>query len=106
MHLRELLAFAKRNKATEVHLKDGGAVGIVVAGVIRKLLLPDLGPGILHRLSRMTWALWRWNVKCLLTTRSSGPWGNVGRVWPRHGGGGRPLNSVVRCHKERLGVRL
>ena len=22
----------------------------------------------------------------------------VGRVWPRHGGGGRPLNSVVRRH--------
>jgi hypothetical protein len=35
---------------------------------------------------------------CNLTTRSSGPWGMVGRVWPRHGGGGRPLNSVVRRH--------
>ena len=22
----------------------------------------------------------------------------VGRVWPRHGGGGRPLNSVVSLH--------
>ena len=35
---------------------------------------------------------------CCLTTRSSGPWGIVGRVWPRHSGGGRPLNSVVRQH--------
>jgi hypothetical protein len=24
----------------------------------------------------------------------------VGRVWPRHGGRGRPLNSVVRLHLE------
>ena len=23
----------------------------------------------------------------------------VGRVWPRHGQHGRPLNSVVRCHE-------
>src|SRR5258706_454534 len=30
--------------------------------------------------------------------RSSGPGNIVGRVWPRHGGRGRPLNSVVRLH--------
>src|SRR5258706_7708758 len=33
-----------------------------------------------------------------LTTRWSGPGSIVGRVWPRHGGHGRPLNSVVRQH--------
>jgi hypothetical protein len=39
----------------------------------------------------------RFVYKCRgdLTTRSSGPWGIVGRVWPRHGHRGRPLNSVV-----------
>jgi hypothetical protein len=35
---------------------------------------------------------------CPLTTRSSGPESIVGRVWPRHGHRGRPLNSVVRRH--------
>ncbi len=30
--------------------------------------------------------------------RWSGPWGIVGRVWPRHEQRGRPLNSVVRLH--------
>jgi hypothetical protein len=30
--------------------------------------------------------------------RSSGPWKSVGRVWPRHSGRGRPLNSIVRHH--------
>jgi uncharacterized protein YkuJ len=29
----------------------------------------------------------------------------VGRVWPRHSGRGRPLNSVVRRH-ERIGVKI
>src|SRR4030081_1828619 len=33
-----------------------------------------------------------------LTTRSIGPWRNVGRIWPRHVHRGRPLNSVVRLH--------
>ena len=33
----------------------------------------------------------------VLTCRWSGPWNIVGRVWPRHGRRGRPLNSVVRC---------
>ena len=37
--------------------------------------------------------------RCELTTRSSGPWSIVGRVWPRHSGGGRPLNSVVMPHE-------
>ena len=37
---------------------------------------------------------WRKCHRCL-TTRSSGPGNIVGRVWPRHSGGGRPLNSVV-----------
>src|SRR5579859_2353374 len=34
--------------------------------------------------------------QCCLTTRWSGPWGMVGRVCPRHGHRGRPLNWVVR----------
>jgi hypothetical protein len=38
----------------------------------------------------------RW--KSHLTTRSSGPWVIVGRVCPRHGHRGRPLNSVVSRH--------
>lgn len=33
-----------------------------------------------------------------LTTRSSGPWFIVGRVWPRQGHRGRPLKSIVRRH--------
>ena len=32
-----------------------------------------------------------------LTSRSSCPWVIVGRVWPRHGHRGRPLNSIVRA---------
>src|SRR5471030_371452 len=31
--------------------------------------------------------------------RWSGPWSIVGRVWPRHTGGGRPLNAIVRHHE-------
>jgi hypothetical protein len=31
-------------------------------------------------------------TRCDLTTRSSGPWAIVGRVWPRQSGVGRPLN--------------
>ncbi len=30
--------------------------------------------------------------------RLSGPWNSVGRVFPRHGHRGRPLNWVVRWH--------
>jgi hypothetical protein len=30
----------------------------------------------------------------------------VGRVWPRHSGGGRPLNSVVRTHCDMGRARL
>jgi hypothetical protein len=30
----------------------------------------------------------------------------VGRVWPRHGYRGRPLNSVVSCHRMRLRKHL
>jgi hypothetical protein len=30
----------------------------------------------------------------------------VGRVWPRHGGRGRPLNSVVRQHMESARLKL
>src|SRR5688500_16576010 len=33
-----------------------------------------------------------------LTTRWSGPWVIVGRVWPRHRQHGRPLNSAARSH--------
>lgn len=33
---------------------------------------------------------------CCLTTRSSGPGNNVGRVWPRHDHRARSLNLVVR----------
>src|SRR5471032_2978720 len=38
--------------------------------------------------------------------RWSGPWVIVGRVWPRHGHRGRPLNSVVRQHLEPLRKRM
>src|SRR5476649_2714821 len=30
----------------------------------------------------------------------------VGRVWPRHSGGGRPRNSVVRCHVDDRGISI
>ncbi len=30
----------------------------------------------------------------------SGPWTIVGRVWPRHGHRGRPLNAIVRQHQD------
>ena len=30
----------------------------------------------------------------------------VGRVWPRHGHRGRPLNSVVRTHLQHRGINL
>ena len=47
------------------------------------------------------------NGPCNLTTRWSGPRGMVGRVWPRHGHRGRPLNWVVRAqpneHRESAG---
>jgi hypothetical protein len=36
--------------------------------------------------------------ECHLTTRSSRPWCNVGRVFPRHGHRGRPLNAIVSFH--------
>jgi hypothetical protein len=41
-----------------------------------------------------------------LTTRSSGPWAIVGRVWPRHSGGGRPLNSVVRRLERNVAAKI
>jgi hypothetical protein len=28
----------------------------------------------------------------------------VGRVWPRHSGGGRPLNAIVRTHANERGI--
>jgi hypothetical protein len=34
--------------------------------------------------------------------RWSGPWNIVGRVWPRHGHRGRPLNAIVRRHVKTL----
>src|SRR5438105_1260563 len=40
----------------------------------------------------------KWKRGCALTTRLSGPKNIVGRVFPRHGQRGRPLNWVVRGH--------
>jgi hypothetical protein len=43
---------------------------------------------------------------CVLTTRCSGRWTSVGRVWPRHGHRGPPLNAVVRTHEKHRGRSL
>ena len=44
----------------------------------------------------------RWT--CYLTMRCSGPWCIAGRVWPRHGHRGRPLNTIVSHHEHSLEV--
>ena len=55
----------------------------------------EIGPKMLsfswlqrHRTPAVEWT----RRQGRLTTRSSGPWVIVGRVWPRQGGRGRPLN--------------
>ena len=52
MPLRELLAFAQRNGAAEVHLKANGPIAILVKGVLRNLPFPKLGPADVEAIVR------------------------------------------------------